>query len=328
MSNPLAPGYNVRRPHPGEVEAVHALITASEIAEFGEAQGYSLAELRDEWDDLDLNSDAWIVVAPDDAIVGYAYIRDRRHIRLDVEGYVHPEHVGRGIGTTLVRLSEERAREHVPLAAPNARVVLHNWINARNADACKMLEHEGYTPARYFFQMEAELNETPPSPEWPENIHVRPFVLGEDEPIFYETMEEAMADHWGHVPISLEEWKKRQMGSTFDPSLWFLAVENGEAAGGVLCSVSEGTGWVDTLAVRAPWRRRGLGMALLNHAAGEFHRRGLNRMALGVDTASPTGATRLYERAGMHVAQQHATYGKELRSGEELAETEEVLAAQ
>jgi ribosomal protein S18 acetylase RimI-like enzyme len=63
-------------------------------------------------------------------------------------------------------------------------------------------------------------------------------------------------------------------------------------------------------------------MALLRHAATEFHRRGLKRMALGVDSDSPTGATRLYERAGLHVAQQHATYGKTLREGEELTETE------
>jgi ribosomal protein S18 acetylase RimI-like enzyme len=62
-------------------------------------------------------------------------------------------------------------------------------------------------------------------------------------------------------------------------------------------------------------------MALLRHAATTFHQRGIARMALGVDSASPTGATRLYERAGMHVAQQHATYGKILREGTEHGQT-------
>ena len=318
MSHPLVEGYVVRAPNADEAEAVHALITASEIAEFGEAQGYSLAELRDEWRDLDLDRDAWIAVASDGEIAGYAYTRDRRHVRVDVEVYVHPKHVDRGIGTTLIRISEERAREHVPLAPPDTRVVLHNWINGQNAAACSLLEREGYTPARYFLQMERLLDNAPPDPEWPEGVETRSFVPGEDEQIFYETSEEAMADHWGHVPISIDDWKQRRMGSTFDPGLWFLATEGGEAAGVALCSVSDDIGWVDILAVRAPWRRRGLGMALLQHAAGEFHRRGLGRMALGVDSESPTGATRLYERAGMHAAQQHATYGKELRPGEAL----------
>jgi hypothetical protein len=46
-------------------------------------------------------------------------------------------------------------------------------------------------------------------------------------------------------------------------------------------------------------------------------------MALTVDAENPTGATRLYERAGMHIGQQYATYSKELRAGIELAEMDE-----
>jgi hypothetical protein len=39
-----------------------------------------------------------------------------------------------------------------------------------------------------------------------------------------------------------------------------------------------------------------------------------------VDAQNPTGATRLYERAGMHVVQEHIHFEKELRSGYELSE--------
>ena len=41
-------------------------------------------------------------------------------------------------------------------------------------------------------------------------------------------------------------------------------------------------------------------------------------MGLGVDAQSLTGATRLYEKAGMHVDRQYANYEKELRPGEDL----------
>ena len=58
-------------------------------------------------------------------------------------------------------------------------------------------------------------------------------------------------------------------------------------------------------------------MALLRHAAQAFHRRGLARYALAVDSESLTGATRLYERAGMHAAHTYAGYLKELRPGVE-----------
>ena len=63
-----------------------------------------------------------------------------------------------------------------------------------------------------------------------------------------------------------------------------------------------GLGWVRVLGVLRSHRRRGIGEALLRHAFAEFKRRGFERVGLGVDASSPTGAVALYERAGMHVA--------------------------
>ncbi len=90
-------------------------------------------------------------------------------------------------------------------------------------------------------------------------------------------------------------------------------------AGLSLCKYEKDLGWVDTLAVLRPWRRKGLGMALLRHSFAEFYRRGTHKIGLGVDAQNLTGATRLYERAGMHVARQYDAYEKELRAGVELS---------
>ena len=38
---------------------------------------------------------------------------------------------------------------------------------------------------------------------------------------------------------------------------------------------------------------------------------------LGVDASNPTGATRLYKKAGMQVDSEYVTYEKELRPGVE-----------
>jgi mycothiol synthase len=313
----------MRHPVFSDLDAVHAVIVASEIEEFGEAEGFGLDELEGDWKLLDLGQDAWVAIAPDGVLAGYGYVRDRRHVRLDVEVYVHPAHYGRGIGTTLVRLAETRAGEHVPLAPPGTRVVVNNWINALNAEARSLLEREGYTPVRYFFRMEITFSEEPADTSWPAEFTVR--SGGEDEDLrpFYETSEEAMADHWGHVPRSYEEWTERRTRSSFDPSLWFLVLDDEEPAAAVMCSISDGIGWIDALMVRRPWRRRGLGSALLTHAFRELYGRGMRRMALGVDAENPTGATRLYERAGMRIGQQYATYGKELRAGVELADVDD-----
>jgi ribosomal protein S18 acetylase RimI-like enzyme len=118
-------------------------------------------------------------------------------------------------------------------------------------------------------------------------------------------------------------WQHRvEHDQNFDPSLWFLAMDGDEIAAVALCHPHLGEdpemGFVDILGVRRPWRRQGLALALLHHAFGEFYRRGRKQVSLGVDSASLTGATRLYEKAGMYVARQLDMYEKELRPGREL----------
>ena len=81
-----------------------------------------------------------------------------------------------------------------------------------------------------------------------------------------------------------------------------------------------GIGWVGSLGVRRPWRKRGLGEALLLQSFYNLHANGYKTIGLGVDAQNPTGATRLYKKAGMHAASEFVTYEKELRPGRELIE--------
>ncbi len=161
----------------------------------------------------------------------------------------------------------------------------------------------------------------PPDPVWPENIELRPYTPDLLRAV-YEADEEAFQDHWGHVRLDFETWEhfavKRE---GFDPGLWLLAFDGGEIAGYALCSYEQeqGEGWVNELGVRRPWRRKGLGLAFLHHAFGEFYRRGERKVLLNVDSQNLTGATRLYTRAGMRVALQADTYELELRPGIELS---------
>jgi hypothetical protein len=61
---------------------------------------------------------------------------------------------------------------------------------------------------------------------------------------------------------------------------------------------------------RPPWRRRGLATALLLHSFRDFRERGATRDGLGVDGENTTGAVRLYESVGMHVARRTDVYEK------------------
>lgn len=77
-------------------------------------------------------------------------------------------------------------------------------------------------------------------------------------------------------------------------------------------------GWVYTLGVRRPWRKRGLGSALLLTSFHEFYLCGLTEAGLIVDASSLTGALHLYEHAGMRVGRKYVIYEKEIRSGTDV----------
>ena len=59
-------------------------------------------------------------------------------------------------------------------------------------------------------------------------------------------------------------------------------------------------------------RGRGIGRALLEHALGVLAARGATRVQLNVDSGNETGATRLYEAAGMIVRRWFDCYEKRL----------------
>ena len=110
-----------------------------------------------------------------------------------------------------------------------------------------------------------------------------------------------------------------------EPELWILAMDGDEVAGMALCASrragQEDLGWVSSLGVRRPWRRRGLALAILRRAFGLLAARGKSRVGLGVDSQSLTGATRLYEKAGMHVVRELYEYERVIRDGKDLRTT-------
>jgi mycothiol synthase len=151
---------------------------------------------------------------------------------------------------------------------------------------------------------------------FPYGIELRPFIKDEHAVLVWQADNEAFRDHWGSRDRTYEEWSHGKFGNpNFDPPLWMIAWDGNEVAGLSQNRLRKGIGWIGTIAVRRPWRGKGLGIALMRHTFGEFYKRGMTIIGLGVDSANLTGATRLYERAGMYVAGEFAIYEKELRTG-------------
>jgi mycothiol synthase len=210
----------------------------------------------------------------------------------------------------LIGWGEERARNLT--AGRTGRA--HGSAGSENEVLAQILRRRGYELVRHFFTMEINLAAEPPPPVWPEGISVRIFQPGEERAV-YDVDMEAFQDHWDFFPVPFDDWREYFVGrSDFDPELWFLAMDGDEIAGTALCAGESrpNIGRVNVLAVRRPWRRRGLGKALLLHAFHELRRRGRPQADLNVDGENLTGAVRLYEHVGMHVARRDDSYRKEL----------------
>jgi ribosomal protein S18 acetylase RimI-like enzyme len=324
MPTRLEPTYTIRPPAEADVPAILAMMRACDLADTGQADTYIAADVLNDWVGLDLATDAWVVTAADGALASYGTLSIHGPSRIFADGYVHPDHRGRGIGGTLIDLTETRATQLLPALPEGSRQVLVNNIVATVDGARGLLESRGYHLARVYFRMHITLDGPPLAPDWPLAIAVRASDGGpEDLRRAHETIEEGFRDHWGHEPRTFESWKGRMGRADLDSSLWFFAEEGERIAGAALCRVTEpGQGWVDQLAVLRPWRQRGLALALLRHAFGVLYQRGVMRIGLGVDGQSLTGAQRLYERAGMRVSMRVGRFDKELRPGVDLATSE------
>jgi mycothiol synthase len=237
----------------------------------------------------------WIALEGD-RVVGYLKLSSRTGV-LEFDGYVHPERFGEGIGGALVELSESEAR------ARDRRTTRTGVLDQDEA-AHRLLSERGYASVRRFWRMRVTLVERPEPPTWPDGLRETPADLDVDLEALHAALEEGFADHWNTAPVPHEAWVRRQRerGRLEDPSMWIVVRDGDEIAG--LAQLERerfGTGWVGSLAVRPRWRRRGLGEAILRGGFRRLWDAGQRVIALGVDAQNETGATRLYERAGMQV---------------------------
>ena len=294
-------------------ELADAAALAGMFGEFAQAYGteHDFQQDIEAWftnPGMNLEQDARIALI-DGEVAGYGDVgdagKDGKAVYLDLR--FHPEHPD--AIAPLFDFVEGRAGE---LVKPGGKIRV--WAPEAAQDFRTLIEDRGYAFDSYSFRMGRELDGDISEPQWPEDISVRTFDRDNDTRLVYEVNQEAFEDEPGHVRDPYDEWAHWAFREPFDPELWFLAFDGGELAGISLCRPRRGDdpdrGWVQALGVRRPWRRRGLGLALLLHSLREFQARGKARAGLGV-SGENHGALELYERAGMSVERTTVWYGQD-----------------
>jgi len=327
----LPEGFTARGANMNDIEPSRALINRWSRSVIGRDESAEEAILT-EWQSpgFDPAEDIRLVLAPNGQMAGYieVWTTAKPPVHPGIWGRVDPDYEGLGIGTWMMQWAEGRALRALPEIPAELRFAQRVGIWRQAERSKKLFEDMGYQYIRSSYHMLIEMDAPVPEPVWPLGITLRTFNPEKDAEAVYRADMEAFRDHFGFIEPPLEEgferFKHFQINyEGFDPTLWFLAMDGDEIAGVNLCRPHSfddpDMGWVGSLGVRRPWRKRGIGLALLRHSFNEFYRRGKCKVGLGVDAQNLTGALHLYENAGMHVHHAFDHYEKELRAGTEIS---------
>lgn len=235
-----------------------------------------------------------------------------------IGGAVEPAWRRRGIGTALAAESERRSRalaaEHGP-----GRCVLGSWSWERQLGHAAIMEAAGFGPVRWFFHMvRPTLDEIPDLP-LPEGLEFRTITPELARAVWLADIE-AFQDHWGGFDRSDEQLDRWLADPSTDLSLWVIAFDGDEVAGGSINAISDVEnaltgqlrGWLASVFTRRPWRRRGLARAAIARSLAVLRERGMTSAALGVDAENPSGALGLYEALGFQAENRATAWRKAL----------------
>lgn len=282
----------------------------------------TLQELVDPHADLEHAS---LAAFDGDTMVGYMKIRykpapDDVH-RVFLDGAVHPAHRRRGVGTKLVTAGVAAAKVVHARHHPALKLVVDVHKAEHIASLAELLRSRGFVPARWFQGMEHPLGDAIGDAAIPAGLRAEPWSERIDEE-FRSVRNEAYRDHWGATPMPVDMWRNKIVNQTFRPEVSFLLRDE---ATGVPAAVLVTLSWdADTAATGVrdacfmvigtlrQYRKRGAASGLIAHALRAAARHGYDRASLSVDSASPSGASGIFEKAGFTPGRRYVRWALEV----------------
>ncbi len=320
-----------------DLESIVALINAAEAHDQAE-DGTSADETRSFLTQPGLipEENVFVAQAENANLVGYAYLRLVHEPNVDsfrTWFVVHPMERQQGrrprgtAGRDPQRGLEERllaqlyARAQARLGeCASATVTFDSFVNVLERERIAALERFGLREARRFWLMVRPNLFDIPGPKFPSGIIARAYRVKDDDVPVHAADNDAFRDHWGFAEHPLEQWLHYVSQPFFRPDLTVIAEDAAtrEVAGFCIIAINAEEnkrlgvprGWIDIIAVRRPYRQRGLGTALLLAGLRNLRDAGFQQAVLSCDSENTTGATRIYERVGFRVEKTRAAYRK------------------
>jgi GNAT superfamily N-acetyltransferase len=302
MTAGLPERYSWRRAKPGDAEAIFALVTRYNATVIGRGD-WTLDDARDELAEPDyvLETDSWLVHAPDTALTGYAWaIGKGTGEHVDIEVVTADDRVSPWLFNQVLARAAERAR-----AGGHDRATVDMGIYRDDRRMRATAEAHGFTPATAFYRMRVDHGPVVPTPVAPDGIAL---TTGPGDEKFrrmaHAVLTDSFKEHFGWVARPFVDWQHRlDLESVFD--WWQLAVA--QLAGRPVAVLitndrfveDENCGYVADLGVLPDVRGRGIATFLLMTAFAADIRAGRTGTILHVDSNNRTPALAVYEGVGM-----------------------------
>jgi mycothiol synthase len=243
--------------------------------------------------------------------------RDAYAVHLD--GRVHPDRRGQGIGRALLDWQVGRGREIHAARHPEAPGRLTVLAQATISGQEGLLRHAGFQAARWFQTMSRPLTDLPAT-RAVEGVELVPFDWPRDEQVRH-AHNAAFTEHYGSSERDRTSWEAMFTGQrAFRPDLSVLAVGDDDVLGYVLTYVHEAdtaaTGQVDAyygqIGVVPAARGRGLAKAVIAAALQSAAEAGCGSASLEVDTDNSSDAQGLYAAMGFQVRRTQVSWSVQL----------------
>ncbi|MDG4823978.1 GNAT family N-acetyltransferase [Asanoa sp. WMMD1127] len=225
-----------------------------------------------------------------------------------LSGCVDPRRRRRGVGAAILRWQEEQAvafdRDQPSTAAARAFGV--------NVAPQQTANHALVTAAGYrvaFTVLELTCRPQGDAGALPAGLELRAVETTHHRRI-HEAVEECFAaSRHGYQARTHEQY----LQDVRDVDLWQVAWAGDEVAAVVATELEpDGTATTPWVAVRPPWRRRGVGLALMRHTLRALAGRGVPLARLRTIEENPHNSVGLYERAGYTITDRQPRYRKPL----------------
>jgi len=304
-----------------DYDSLASLLNVASVVD-GRAQHQVGEELREEFESMPVDLPVDTLAAWDgDRLVGAAYMvylrSTVREERCYVFGTVHPDHRGAGIGRRLLEWGLERGTVLLRTSGNDLPKYLRVDAPRANTSAIRLFERFGLEPIRYFADIRADLSQpTPDTPGPGPGFRIVPWDLARNEEA-RQVKNAAFMDHWGSTPTPPEWWATQTSGFGSRPDWSYFALDDDDRIVGHLIThrfenddelLGAKYAWIDNIGTLAQWRGRGIASRLITTALAKYREEGMQFAALGVDSANPTGAYRLYESLGFRPWRESVTY--------------------